>query len=208
VRQHCHRAVRLSDAVDLGPLARAETCFVHGVAEAFLARGDAAAAAGAAGARLARPSSLSNLLKLAAPKPPKPRAGAAGVADATQNADPAPRAGGFTKGAYFLGKALWAKGFAELLDRFEEHGAACAARGSLRPEVDVFGAGEQLAEIRAAAARRALDNLAFRGAKDHLSDDMAAYQVFVNPSTSDVVATTSAEALAMGALPLLLSSLP
>jgi len=108
---------------------------------------------------------------------------------------PAPR---FIAGAYFLGKALWAKGFQELLDRFEEHKTRCEAAGITElPPVDVYGKGEQLEDIRIEAARRGL-NMTFLGAKDHLSPDIAEYRLFVNPSTSDVVATTSAEALAMG----------
>ena len=120
----------------------------------------------------------------------------------------------FSKGAYFLGKALWAKGFQELLDRMQEHVICCAEAAettgngsspasaaaplpSAPQHVDVFGHGHELEEIKASTAARNLP-ISFHGPKDHLSEEMVAYRVFVNPSTSDVVATTSAEALAMG----------
>ena len=105
----------------------------------------------------------------------------------------------FSKGAYFLGKALWAKGFEELLDRMQEHVTLCGESTDKIVSMDVYGHGKELEEIEYEALRvRGLSNLSFLGSKNHLSDDMAGYRVFVNPSTSDVVATTSAEALAMG----------
>ena len=104
----------------------------------------------------------------------------------------------FSKGAYFLGKALWAKGFEELLDRMEEHVRICDSSGKEVVTVDVYGHGKEFDDIKHEATEIRHLPLHFWGPKDHLSEDMVSYRVFVNPSTSDVVATTSAEALAMG----------
>jgi len=150
-RQHTHKVVKLSDAVQKLP--REETCFVHGVSEKFLQVG---------------------------------RSFAESKSEKT-----------FTKGAYFLGKALWAKGFEELLDRLSEHAAYCEQQKLEVAPVDVYGQGKELDDIQMEAKERNL-SIFFCGTKDHISPDMSEYRMFLNPSTSDVVATTSAEALAMG----------
>jgi digalactosyldiacylglycerol synthase len=170
-RIHCHKVVKLSDAVQ--ELPKQTTEFVHGVADSFLSVGERKAAPAPAGGRR------------------------------------------FTRGAYFLGKCVWGKGYTELLDLLTTQQAAAEAaaappaeaaaaaapapapRAAAAVAVDCFGTGEDLEAVRAEAASRRL-GLRFHGAKDHLDADMAEYQVFINPSTSDVVATTSAEALAMG----------
>ena len=103
---------------------------------------------------------------------------------------------GFTKGCYFLGKVVWGKGFHELLRRVEEHNTSGDGR-DCPLQMDVYGDGEDLHAVTKQARDKALP-LQFRGRADHASDQMHGYKVFINPSLSDVVATTTAEALAMG----------
>ena len=102
----------------------------------------------------------------------------------------------FTEGCYFLGKVVWGKGFHELLQCVEEHNAS-ASGASFPLEMDVFGSGEDFSDVSSTSAAKRLP-LTFKGRADHASDQMHDYKVFVNPSLSDVVATTTAEALAMG----------
>ena len=110
----------------------------------------------------------------------------------------------FGQGAYFIGKVLWAKGLRYLLEYLsaDEGGAPAAALeagegGRLDVAVDVFGTGDDLAEVEAAAAAASLD-LRFMGSRDHADASLHAYKVFVNPSRTEVLSTTTAEALAMG----------
>lgn len=102
----------------------------------------------------------------------------------------------FESGAYFLGKVLWAKGYAQLVELMEEH----YERTEQRLPIDFFGAGPDLDEVRArVAANYALSSVQIHGVVvDHASEYLQRYKVYVNPSKSDVVCTATAEALAMG----------
>jgi digalactosyldiacylglycerol synthase len=103
----------------------------------------------------------------------------------------------FTKGAYFLGKVVWGKGYHELLDCVEKHNANAEYGQTCPISMDVYGNGEDLESVERTAMDKKLP-LNFKGRLDHANPTVHDYKIFVNPSLSDVVATTTAEALAMG----------
>ena len=49
----------------------------------------------------------------------------------------------FSRGAYFMGKAVWAKGYTELLSLLESHRSA----GKTEHPIDCYGNGEDLAAV-------------------------------------------------------------
>ncbi|PSS01621.1 Digalactosyldiacylglycerol synthase [Actinidia chinensis var. chinensis] len=98
----------------------------------------------------------------------------------------------FTKGAYFLGKMVWAKGYRELIDLLAQHKKDLDGFN-----LDVFGNGEDAHEVQSTARKLDL-NLNFMKGRDHADDSLHGYKVFINPSISDVLCTATAEALAMG----------
>ncbi|PXF48257.1 Digalactosyldiacylglycerol synthase 1, chloroplastic [Gracilariopsis chorda] len=102
----------------------------------------------------------------------------------------------FDRGAYFLGKVLWAKGYRQLVDLIEEH----YSRSEERLPIDFFGAGPDLDAVKATVQDSyGLSKVQIHGiVVDHASEYLQQYKVYVNPSKSDVVCTATAEALAMG----------
>ena len=96
----------------------------------------------------------------------------------------------FSQGAYFLGKALWTKGYRELWDSMRLYPSAEL------PELHTYGSGPEQEEIIAEA--EGLPGVQVNGGIDHAHPSLHGYRVFVNPSTSDVLCTATAEALAMG----------
>jgi len=104
--------------------------------------------------------------------------------------------GAFKRGAYFIGKCVWAKGYSELMHVVGDFNKQYAT-GKERLEMDVYGDGDDFVEVKRAFEEKELP-LTLLGRLDHADPKILEYKVFVNPSLSDVVATTSAEALAMG----------
>ena len=120
---------------------------------------------------------------------------AAAAKDNTENEEEAGSTFGKGKVGYFIGKVVWAKGYLELLERVKEYNGTAAPKDKL--VMDVFGDGDDFKAVKDSAARQQLA-LTFHGRADHAGDVIRGYKFFINPSLSDVVATTTAEALAMG----------
>ncbi|KAL5565560.1 hypothetical protein UlMin_028724 [Ulmus minor] len=98
----------------------------------------------------------------------------------------------FTTGAYYIGKMIWSKGYKELLDLLHVHQKELTGL-----EVDLYGSGEDSVQVQEAAKKLELAVQVHPG-RDHADPIFHDYKVFLNPSTTDVVCTTTAEALAMG----------
>ncbi|KAK9121547.1 hypothetical protein Syun_019164 [Stephania yunnanensis] len=98
----------------------------------------------------------------------------------------------FTKGAYYIGKMVWSKGYRELLPLLSDNKNELSGL-----QVDLYGNGEDSDQVKEAAKKLGMAVNVHPGC-DHADPLFHDYKVFLNPSTTDVVCTTTAEALAMG----------
>lgn len=92
-----------------------------------------------------------------------------------------------TRGVYFLGRLTWDKGLRQVID----------AAGRLNLPIDVHGEGPDEAAIRKAAAGAGAP-VRFLGPTASPWEVMQGYRVFFNPSLSEVLCSTTAEALVAG----------
>ena len=92
---------------------------------------------------------------------------------------------------YFIGKMLWSKGLGSLMEllKYAEESAG------VKIKVDMYGGGPDQDAAKARAESLELE-MPFNGPVDH-AELAFTHKIFVNPSTSEVLCTTSAEALAM-----------
>ena len=119
--------------------------------------------------------------------------------------------------AYFIGKLLWAKGFDQLLELESYFRQSTGDYFN----IDIFGTGPDELEIKRAFEGDNKDNnngdnrmfsslpnwsrrrqqplpVSFLGKLDHSSLVGDDYSIFINPSVTEVLCTTTAEAIAMG----------
>jgi digalactosyldiacylglycerol synthase len=170
-RAHCHRLIKLSATLD--PVAPEKELVenVHGVRGTFLDIGAKVRT------MLLRPSPT--------PIPFISTTTTTTASDSVFCADADPK-------IYFIGKMLWSKGLGSLMEllKYAEESA------SLRVAVDMYGGGPDQEAATKKAEKLELE-MTFHGALDH-AELAYTHKIFVNPSTSEVLCTTSAEALAMG----------
>jgi digalactosyldiacylglycerol synthase len=93
---------------------------------------------------------------------------------------------------YFIGKMLWSKGLGSLMEllKYADESAG------IKVHVDMYGGGPDKDAAETKAKSLGVD-LEFHGPIDH-GDLAFEHKIFINPSTSEVLCTTVAEALAMG----------
>ena len=211
-RVHCYKVIKLSDAVQEFP--RSCTMNVHGVSPVFLDVGASKAAAkrvqlmcddddyenyeDALTNSEPQFASITSTTKAASSSPSSKRKTRKKKKESSSSDEANGNEGSvFTKGAYFLGKVVWGKGYHELLDCVEKHNANAEYGQTCPITMDVYGNGEDLESVTQTAMDKKLP-LNFKGRLDHANPTVHDYKIFVNPSLSDVVATTTAEALAMG----------
>jgi len=75
----------------------------------------------------------------------------------------------FSKGAYFLGKMVWAKGYRELIDLMAKHKSDLDGY-----KLDVYGSGEDSQEVQSTARKLDLSLNFFKG-RDHADNSLHGY---------------------------------
>jgi len=99
----------------------------------------------------------------------------------------------FTEDLYFIGKAVWAKGHDRLMDLM----AYALIEEGVVGKVTIYGSGPDRSAIEKRAQLTGMSSLLeFKDGIDHAK--LRHYKAMINPSVSEVLCTTVAEALAMG----------
>jgi len=177
VRAYCHKLIKLSAVLQTFSPDKEVVANVHGVRSEFIVEGERRGAAAAF---------------------PKDESNENGI-------------DGGANEVYYVGKMLWAKGLDKLLHLQEYYKESTGDYF----QIDLFGDGPEFDEIKRAYLGRSATKAwfcipktfhefrttpipaTFFGRRDH-AELTSQYKIFVNPSVSEVLCTTTAEALAMG----------
>mmetsp|Transcript_11917 Transcript_11917/g.28251 ORF Transcript_11917/g.28251 Transcript_11917/m.28251 type:complete len:906 (-) Transcript_11917:1089-3806(-) len=93
---------------------------------------------------------------------------------------------------YFIGKMLWSKGIGSLMELLQY----ADENAGIKIQVDMYGGGPDKVEAEERSNSLGV-NMTFHGPIDH-AELAFTHKIFINPSTSEVLCTTVAEALGMG----------
>jgi digalactosyldiacylglycerol synthase len=93
-----------------------------------------------------------------------------------------------SKKIYYIGKLIWDKGFRELIDLLPKTNIK---------EMDIFGIGKDQATIETYALSNGI-KFNYKGVSTDPALDLRDYKIFINTSRSEVICTTTAEALGQG----------
>lgn len=97
-----------------------------------------------------------------------------------------------TQCAYYIGKMVWSKGYRDLHRLLMDNQTQL-----VNIQLDLYGSGEDSEQVKKAVQDLKLA-VNINSGRDHSDPIFHGYKVFINPSTTDVLCTTTAEALAMG----------
>ena len=177
-RAYCHKTVKLSDTLQKYAPRKECVCNVHGVRQAFLDAGRAADLTGWRGSKGGGGGGGGG--------------GVRSVVEQQQEQQEPPPAQ-----VYFISKVLWAKGYRLLFDLLKRY-QQTMGRGFA---MDFYGSGpdaEAVGRKAASMKKKGLFSgaLTMKGYADHAA--LGSYKIFVNPSVTEVLCTTVAEAIAMG----------
>lgn len=190
-RAHCHRIIKLSGTLDKMAPEKELVENVHGVRETFL---DAGRTVGRRLLDTSPSSSFSATFSyIFSRQDEDTKSTSASSSTSTSNKSNDPIFGDDADPKiYFIGKLLWSKGIGSLMEllKYAEESADLK-----NVKVDIYGGGPDMEAMKVRATKLELD-MPFYGPLDH-SELAFTHKIFVNPSTSEVLCTTSAEALAM-----------
>lgn len=103
----------------------------------------------------------------------------------------------FSRGAYFIGKCVWAKGYLELMYVVGDFNEKYVKSVKECLEMDVYGDGDDFVDVKVVVVEKVL-SLSLFGRLDYANEKIFDYKVFINLLLFDVVVMMFVEVLVMG----------